>query len=260
MLKKIIDGFNRLRAGEDLARAAGDYWGLSGTEGRVQDQSHWCGVRRWNRERWTEYGDFHLTLIQGYLARFAAPDYIGSLTSRTALDWGCGGGSVARVLCRTFSRVYGVDISEATLSECAGQMQRCGLSNFRGILSPSQDPESVLRGLGAGSVDFVFSVNVFQHFPSKPYARRVLGVMAELLKPEGFALLQVRYFDGSEKLRQKDEDYARNVIYMTSLTPEEFSGFLEEAGFAVLQRERDLDGRKECHDYYFVRKEPVRPS
>jgi len=66
--------------------------------------------------------------------------------------------------------------------------------------------------------------------------------------------VQVRYFDGSEKFRQKESDYAKNVITMTSFTTEEFSALLAETGFTLLASERDLDGRKDCHEYYFFRK------
>ena len=66
--------------------------------------------------------------------------------------------------------------------------------------------------------------------------------------------MQVRYFDGSEKLRQKEGDYAKNTIYMTSLTTDEFSALLAETGFTFLGSLRDFDGQKENHEYYFFRK------
>lgn len=62
------------------------------------------------------------------------------------------------------------------------------------------------------------------------------------------------YFDGSEKLRQKESDYAKNVIYMTSFTTGEFTALLAETGFTPLASERDLDGPKEKHEYFFFRK------
>jgi SAM-dependent methyltransferase len=254
MLKRIIESLNRFRGRADLEKDAGSYWGLSDSDERVQDQSHWCGVMRWSRNRWFEYGDFHLRLILKYLEKFAGPDYAGSLSAKTAMEWGCGGGSIVRPLCQKFTRVYGVDISRASLEECTGQMKTCGLPNFLPVFFHAQDPESVLHGVTAGSVDVIVSAGVFQHFPSKPYTQRVISVMGQLIKPGGFALIQIRYFDGSSKLRQKESDYAQNVIYMTSFAPEEFSPLLEEAGFILLQRARDPDGGGACHDYYFARK------
>lgn len=254
MLKRIFKVLKRFRRTADLEKDAGSYWSLSDREHRVQDQSHWCGVMRWNRDRWFEYGDFHLDLVLQFLRRVAGPDYLESLSRRTAMEWGCGGGSIVRPLCRRFARVYGADISGASVAECTRQMSRLGLINFQGILFPSGDPESLLRTVAPESVDVMISVNVFQHFPSKPYTGRVLKVMGQFVKPGGFALVQTRYFDGSAKLRQKENDYAGNVIYMTSFTPEEFSPLLEASGFDLLERNRDLDGRGECHDYYFIRK------
>jgi len=254
MVKRILKKLRRFRGGGDLEKDAGSYWNLSDSEERVQDQSHWCGVMRWNRERWIEYGDFHLRLILTNLEVFAGPDYARRLAEKTALEWGCGGGSIVRPLCREFSRVYGADISAASLEECGRQMKALGLSNFWPVLFNAGDPESVLQSIPPGSVDVAASAGVFQHFPSKPYTRRVVRIMEELVKPGGFALIQIRYFDGSEKLRQKEGDYAQNVIYMTSFTPEEFLPLLGDAGFTFLQRTRDPDGGEDRHDYYFVQK------
>lgn len=254
MVKRIIEKIKRFRSKADLERDAGSYWSLSDSDERVRDQSHWCGVMRWNRDRWFEYGDFHLRLVLKCLEAFAGTDDTGRLSAKTALEWGCGGGSIVRPLCQTFSRVYGVDISGASLEECGQQMNILGLPNFLPVFFHAQDPESVLQSVPPGSVDIMVSAGVFQHFPSKPYTRRVLRVMGEIIKPGGYALIQIRYFDGSSKLRQKEGDYAQNVIYMTSFTPEEFSPLLEETGFILLQRARDPDGGEDCHDYYFVRK------
>jgi SAM-dependent methyltransferase len=254
MFKKILKGVNSLRNKTDLERDAGSYWSLSDADERIQDQSHWCGVMRWRRDRWFEYGDFHLRLILTHLETFAGPDYTRGLSARTALEWGCGGGSIVRPLCREFSRVYGVDISSASLEECGRQMKTLGLSNFLPVIFNAEDPESVLQSVPPESIDVAASAGVFQHFPSKPYTRRVVRVMGEIVKPGGFALIQIRYFDGSEKLRQKERDYARNVIYMTSFAPEEFLPLLGDAGFLFLRRTRDPDGCEDRHDYYFVRK------
>ena len=108
--------------------------------------------------------------------------------------------------------------------------------------------------IGWDAVDLFFSVAVFQHFPSKAYTKEVLGATAGLMRTGAHGLVQVRYFDGSEKLRQKEEDYAKNVIYMTSFTTEEFSALLAETGLTLLGSMRDLDGPKDRHEYCFFRK------
>lgn len=239
---------------EDLERDNGLYWKLSRQDNRIQDQSHWCGVRRWSRDRWFEHGQFHFDLISRYLNKFANPDYIENLHRKTALDWGCGGGANVRLLCENFSHVYGIDVSEATLDECERQMKDFGFGNFSQIFFQSQDPESILDKIEGETIDFILSVAVFQHFPSKSYSQKVLNIMEKLLKKNAYALIQVRYFDGSEKLKQKNENYSSNVIYMTSFTTDEFYRQLKNAGLTLLASEKDIDNADDCHEYFFIQK------
>ncbi len=237
-----------------LEKDAGLYWGLSRHDERVQDQSHWAGSARWPIDKWREYGEFNAGLVQKFFERHASGSRAGEPASGTALDWGCGGGANMSALCRLYRRVIGVDISRPTLEECTRQLHRCGLSNFQTVFADAARPRQVLEEVGRDAVDLFFSVAVFQHFPSKRYTRDVLEVAAGLMREGAYGFVQVRYFDGSEKLRQKDSDYAKNVIYMTSFTKEEFSALLAETGFTLLASERDLDGRKDCHEYFFFRK------
>lgn len=239
---------------ENLERDNGLYWDLSSSDDRIQDQSHWCGSRRWTSTRWFEYGDFHDQLIKKYLEIYADTDYVTNLHQKVALEWGCGGGANVRPLCRSFADVYGTEVSKATIDECERQISGLGYQNFHPVFFPSENPESVLNVIGGEAVDFILSVAVFQHFPSKDYSQQVLKIMSRLLKDKAFALIQVRYFDGSDKLRQKENDYARNVVYMTSFSAHEFTEQLTKAGLKVLCSERDIDSPDDCHDYYFIRK------
>jgi SAM-dependent methyltransferase len=234
-----------------LEKDAGLYWDLSRHDERVQDQSHWADSARWPRKRWLEYGEFNFGLVKNFFRQFAPSEETEGFASKTALDWGCGGGANMSALCRHFRRVVGVDISQPTLDECTRQLNRSGLSNFETALVDAARPRKVLDGVGRDAVDFFFSVAVFQHFPSKAYTKEVLETAAGLMCEGGYGLVQVRYFDGSEKLRQKEGDYAKNVIYMTSFTTAEFSALLAETGLALLGSMRDLDDPKDCHEYYF---------
>lgn len=237
-----------------LEKDASLYWGLSRHDERVRDQSHWADSARWPRDKWLEYGEFNAGLVESFFERHAPAHRTERFSSQTSLDWGCGGGANMSALCRRFRRVIGADISRPTLEECARQLRRCGLSNFSTVFIDAARPGRVLEETGRGAVDFLFSVAVFQHFPSKAYTKTVLEVAAGLMREGGFGFVQVRYFDGSDKLRQKESDYAKNVIYMTSFTTEEFSALLAETGFTLLASERDLDGLKENHEYFFFRK------
>jgi 2-polyprenyl-3-methyl-5-hydroxy-6-metoxy-1,4-benzoquinol methylase len=237
-----------------LEKDAGLYWNLSRHDERVQDQSHWAGSARWPRERWLEYGEFNFGLVRNFFRQYAPSELVEGFSSKTALDWGCGGGANMSALCRNFRHVFGADISRPTLDECKRQLNRSGLSNFETALVDATHPRLVLDEVGEDAVDLFFSVAVFQHFPSKVYTKEVLETAAGLMRAGGHGFVQVRHDDGSEKLKQKDGDYAKNVIYMTSFTTVEFTTLLAETGFTLLGSMRDLDGPKDCHEYYFFRK------
>ncbi|PKN33026.1 MAG: hypothetical protein CVU61_15605 [Deltaproteobacteria bacterium HGW-Deltaproteobacteria-19] len=236
---------------DDPDREAGHYWRMSADDDRIRDQSHWCGSGRWERERWMEHGEFHKRLLEDRFRRHASPP-----REAQALEWGCGGGALTRILCERFSRVYGVDISGATLRECSRQMNRLGHRNFRDAPIAAEHPESVLKSVPAGSVDFILSIAVFQHFPSRAYTMRVLQVMETLLRDGALAFLQIRYSDGSDRYRTKEGEgsYAAQVITMTSFPFQVFRNLLDDAGLYVLEASRDLDGKDENHGYFFIRK------
>jgi hypothetical protein len=252
-LRRMANAFKQKFQG-DLAKGSGMYWQMSRQDSRIQDQYHWCGVRRWSRDRWLKYGKFHYDLIVRYTQSYGGSASEEEFHRQTALEWGCGGGANVRLLCENFSHVYGVEVSEASLHECERKMNAFGFDNFSPVLFPSEKPEALLDMIGPEAVDVILSVAVFQHFPSKEYTQRVLTVMESLLKKDAVALIQVRYFDGSEKLRQKDSDYAKNVVYMTSFTSDEFSEQVQSAGLTVLVSERDIDSANDCHEYFFIEK------
>lgn len=238
-----------------LEEEAREYWKLSEYDERVQDQSHWLGSARWDRGRWLSYGNFHGDLVLRFLREYAPAGYTARLGEKDALDWGCGGGANLRALCGIFGRATGVDVSEATISRCDKQLRLLGCKSFTTLCFPVDRPGVVLERLGPESFDFVFSAAVFQHFPSKEYTQRVLGVMEGLMKPGAYGLIQVRYDDGSDKLRQKESDYAKNVIYMTSFEAGQFADQLRKAGLTMLASVRDLDDPEDRHEYFFFRKE-----
>jgi hypothetical protein len=249
VLKKIAGLFK-----EDLERDAAKYWKLSSYDSRVQDYSHWCGSARWDEAKWLEYGEGNIRFALGKINAIEGADFLEKAATGEALEWGCGGGSNVVALSRRFLRVCGLEIAAPTLEECSDQAKRRGIVNFRGILIESGLPESVLKLIESESLDFVFSIAVFQHFPSKDYTARVLRVMNAILKSCALAWIQVREFDGSLKLRQKETDYAANMIYMSSFTCEEFSAMIKACGFSLLWHGKDESVEDDDHVFYLIRK------
>jgi len=249
VLKKIAGLFK-----EDLERDSARYWKLSSYDPRVQDYSHWCGSARWDETKWLEYGQSNIRFALEKINIAEGRSFLERAGNGEALEWGCGGGSNIISLYNYFPRVWGLEIAAPSIEECQTQVKRRGISNFKGILIESGNPESVLKAVKTESLDFIFSTAVFQHFPSKEYTVRVLRVMRALLKNGALAWVQVREFDGSPKLRQKETDYASNMIYMTSFTCEEFSEVIKNCGFDLLWYGRDDAIENDDHAFYLIRK------
>ncbi len=249
VLKKIAGLFK-----EDLERDSSKYWKLSSYDPRVQDYSHWCGSARWDEARWLEYGESNIRFALEKINVSEGRAFLERAGKGEALEWGCGGGSNIIALYKYFPRVWGLEIAAPSIGECETQLKRRGISNFKGILIEEGNPGSVLKALKTESLDFIFSTAVFQHFPSKEYTAQVLGVMRALLKNGALAWVQVREFDGSPKLRQKETDYASNMIYMTSFTREEFSAVIKNCGFDLLWCGRDDSIENDDHAFYLIRK------
>lgn len=249
LLKK-IKGILR----QDPEADAVSFWKLSSYDSRIQDYSHWCGASRWNTERWSEYGRRNVGFALRTIRESFGPAFIEKARTGSALEWGCGGGANVIAMYEYFREVSGVEIAGPTLEECRRQAMRHGKKNFQGCLIDSGRPESALEKIQRGSLDFILSIEVFQHFPSKEYTARVLRVISELLKDGALAWIQVRDDDGSPKLRQKDADYAANMIYMTSFPTEVFSRMVEKCGFTLVWNGRDASAGGDDHAYYLIRK------
>ncbi len=266
-MRRILKKLSGLLKG-DLESDSADYWSLSSYDARIQDYSHWCGSSRWAESRWIDYGERNVGLALEKIREAAGPafsEFRDSSAAGEALEWGCGGGPNVVALHRHFARVTGLEIAAPTLEECRRQASVRGIAGFRGILIEAGRPESALKMIGEDSLDFIFSIEVFQHFPSKEYTSRVLKVMNAILKSGAIAWIQVRDFDGSPKLRQKQEDYAANMIYMTSFSREEFSRMSEDCGYRVMWSGRDDRVEVDDHAYYLLRKpfppgDPTRES
>ena len=231
---------------ETLAADAKSYWSQSAARPWVADMSHWRGRGRWSDDEvWTAIGRDHVAMFRQLclLANREAP-------VRTMLEWGPGGGANALAFSLHVQRIYGVDISAANLQECARQLAESRFRGFHAIEIEATQPERVLAAVNEPN-DFALSTAVFQHFPGKEYGQRVLNILHRLLAPDGIALIQTRFDDGSETLACKHSDYAKNVVTFTSYRIEEFWDNCTQAGFEPLS----LTLKPEpAYAYYFLRK------
>ena len=231
---------------ETLAADAKNYWSQSGNRPWVADMSHWRGRGRWADDQiWTNIGREHVQMFRQLcvLSERSSP-------IRTMLEWGPGGGANVVSFAPQVHRIYGVDISEANLQECGRQLADARFRGFHPVEIDAAQPEHVLAAVNE-PIDFVLSTAVFQHFPGKEYGRRVLNIIRRLLAPDGVALIQTRFDDGSETLACKHSDYAKNVVTFTSYRVEEFWDDCGRAGFEPLSI---VLKPEPCYAYYFLKK------
>lgn len=233
-------------AEEAIIAEAGEFWARPMERPGVQDMAHWPGAGRWaDLEKWKAIGMGTL----GHLKTLCI--LTGhSLPVRSLVEWGPGGGANVVALESLTSRFYGVDISASTLDICGKVATQIGFAGFSPICIDIAAPEQVVSQIPE-PVELFLSTAVFQHFPSRAYTQRVLRIASRLLAPDGVALIQTRYDDGSEQMRPKQGDYSANVVQFLSFRVEEFWALAATCGFEPLAVHLDPSV---SYAYYYMTK------
>ena len=192
----------------------------------LQQNSHWRGAGIFvDDARWLALGRQHLHLYEQF-AR--AIDHLRP--PKRIVEWGCGGGMNAVHFAALADDFYGVDISSASLDECAKQMNIAGLHNFSPVLIDVANPEAALRQIPA-SCDLAISTYVFELLPTPEYGYRILKIVYALLAPSGIAIVQIKYSEGDWKTRSQRWSYVRNLAWNATYRIEEFWQAAERCGF-----------------------------
>lgn len=211
----------------ELIRAAGEYWNGALPPGvEHADYSHWQGAGPWrDRERWLALGRPHVRLVAQLRAMLGS-----AATPCRIVEWGCGGGANAVHFAGQATEFCGIEISQASLDECARVLHAAGNARFRPVLIPAGAPEQALDAAGDG-YDLFVCTYVFELIPSRAYGERVLETAVRLLRPGGLALVQIRYDDGTARSTQKQRDYERDCARFTSYRIEDFWTLAQRIGF-----------------------------
>lgn len=209
---------------DELADAAMEYWNAGGAAGiDVGDYSHWRGAGPWrDHARWLALGRVHLDMY----ARFVR--YRGAGSPRHIIEWGCGGGANAVHFAPEAETYWGIDIAASSLDECGQVLGESGFGGWKPVLVDAREPENAVLAVPPG--DLFLCTYVFELLPGRRYGERICRVARELLVPGGFALIQIRYDDGTERNRQKNIDYWRNACRFTSWRIDDFWRLLEQCG------------------------------
>lgn len=132
-----------------------------------------------------------------------------------AVEIGCGIGRLAIPMARHFNRVIGFDISKGMVEQASANAAARGTSNtmFYKVVAPEALAQQV-EGL-AGTVDFLYSLLVFQHIDDFRVIDAYIRSTSSLLAPNGIAYLQ---FDS----RPQGALYCLKSLFPNKLLPRDW--------------------------------------
>lgn len=111
-----------------------------------------------------------------------------SASKACALEIGCGVGRFSRALASRLSSVVAVDVSDEMVHLARKLHPSDQYPNLRFCATDGKSISSVQ----AGSIDFVFSYEVFQHMPSFEVILNNFHDIRRVLQPRGVALIHLR--------------------------------------------------------------------
>lgn len=215
-----------------IAVDAQAYWSAS-------DGQHWKANSHWRDglgAAWERVGQDHLAILNRG-ARAANVEPQGRF-----VDWGCGGGANAAALAPLADEIVGVDVSHATLAECAAQVTA---TRFDAVRIDVADPEAAIAEIEQADVFVCFYV--FELIPTPEYGARLLRIAHQVLKPGGLALIQIKYDDGRFASRPRRRSYRRELASMTTYRIDAFWQLCTDVGFTPVTVElvprNELDAR-----------------
>jgi SAM-dependent methyltransferase len=132
---------------------------------------------RWDVERFFETGEQSIRDLLAHAAQHGRP-----VERELALDFGCGLGRLTRPLAPRFRRAVGLDVA-STMIERARELDPGSGAEF------AVQVDDDLRDWAG--VDFLVSLLVLQHLPSREAVERYLREFVRVLAPGGIAVVQL---------------------------------------------------------------------
>ena len=158
-----------------------------------------------------------------------------------SMELGCGIGRLLVPLARHFQQVVGVDVAHGMVQQAVSFVHDNGINNASFLAISG--PEDFLRRAGhhLGTVDFIYSLLVFQHIPEFSAIEGYLHVIRVLLHKHGLAYLQfdTRPRDFRYRLKTRLPDFLlprfwRRGIRRIRRTPEEIEAGIRRAGMEIV--------------------------
>lgn len=192
-----------------IASDSQEYWSNAG-ERDFRSNSHWRGDGGLPDGTWSALGLFHMRLFDDLIGLTQLTMPLGRI-----VEWGCGGGANAIHFAKITRQFIGVDVSQASLDECARNVAEVGCNNFVPVHVDVGRPEAATQLINE-TCDLFLCTYVFELIPSPEYGVRLLNVARELLRPGGVALIQIKYQTVEPQTRARRWGYRANLANMTT--------------------------------------------
>ena len=138
-----------------------------------------CTAPEWDVADFFETGRADVERLMRAIARRAP-----RLTTRRALDFGCGVGRLTQPLANHFTEVQGVDVAESMIARARLENPTPARCRFEVNRRPH------LRRFKTGTFDLVYSRLVLQHLPPS-LVRRYIPELVRVLAPGGLLVFQL---------------------------------------------------------------------
>ncbi len=147
------------------------------------------------------------------------PGHIPS-AARCALEIGCGPGRLMRPMSRHFGEIHGIDVSDEMIAQAQAKLADIPWAHAH------HAGGSDLAQFPSDHFDFVYSYAVFQHIPGADVVFSYLREAVRVLKPGGFARLQINGLPKTAKIYTTWEG--------VRISAEEIYAFTREHGVRLL--------------------------
>ncbi|PQA75536.1 class I SAM-dependent methyltransferase [Brucella oryzae] len=207
-----------------IASDAQEYW-ADQTSNKHKSNSHWKGSGGLSDTVWTQIGQLHRKFVQDAAASLGV-----NMQGSRILEWGCGGGANAVQFVDVASEYLGVEVSPASLKECAARLSDAGYQRFIPILVDMNWPQKSLE-LIRQPVDIYICTYVFELIPTVEYGAELVRIAFQHLRAGGLAVIQIKYSTHKSNTRGYRWGYRRNLANMTTYSIDQFWLLTESVGF-----------------------------
>ncbi|MBP9771953.1 MAG: class I SAM-dependent methyltransferase [Candidatus Pacebacteria bacterium] len=178
-------------------------------------------------------------MLQPHIARF-----LSLIPGKKILDLGCGSGRDAKIFLENSVEYTGVDASQGMLDHArqfTGKADCFLLADFSNLSFPAE------------SFDGIWASAVLLHAEKKELAK-ILKNLHEILKIGGIGFITLKPKKNIDEGMIAQEKWGGIERYFSFYDIEEFSLYLKEAGFSIIETGKDFEPDGTEWLYFFIQK------